>query len=49
MTPLILSIILLCHALVALAGTFSLVKEYSGSGFFDDWDYYGAYDASTYG
>lgn len=33
----------------ALAANFSLVQDYSGSGFFDGWDFYGNYDNLTNG
>lgn len=35
---------LLCYAATALAANFNLIKEYAGSTFFDDWDYYGHWD-----
>ena len=31
------------------SSVFSLVKEYSGTSFFNDWDFYGAYDNKTHG
>lgn len=34
----------LSFASVALAANFNLVKEYAGSSFFDEWDYYGHWD-----
>ncbi|GJE99867.1 glycoside hydrolase family 16 protein [Phanerochaete sordida] len=49
MLPRVLGLVLLAQVLCATAAQFNLTKEYSGSSFFDDWDYYGAYDASTYG
>ena len=32
-----------------VSATYSLVKEYSGSTFFDGWDFYGNYDNLTNG
>ncbi|GJE89028.1 glycoside hydrolase family 16 protein [Phanerochaete sordida] len=40
---------LLCFTSAALAANLNLVKEYSGSGFFDEWDYYGHWDDLTNG
>ena len=40
---------LLSFTSAALAANFNLVKEYSGSGFFDEWDYYGHWDDLTNG
>ena len=34
---------------VALAANFSLVADYSGNGFFDEWTFYGNYDNLTNG
>lgn len=42
-----LSLLALCR--LALAANFTLVKDYSGSTFFDDWDFYGYYDNTTSG
>lgn len=49
MASLLLGTVLFCYTLTTLAGSFTLVKEYSGSTFFDDWDYYGNYDNLTGG
>ncbi|KAI0696106.1 concanavalin A-like lectin/glucanase domain-containing protein [Cytidiella melzeri] len=34
---------------LALAANFTLLKNYSGNGFFDDWDFYGNFDNLTNG
>ncbi|KAF7296666.1 GH16 domain-containing protein [Mycena chlorophos] len=45
------SALLLSAALPSVLGatTYSMVKEYSGSGFFDDWNFYGNFDNLTNG
>ena len=38
---LLASLALALPALVRAAATYSMVKEYAGTTFFDDWDFYG--------
>ena len=40
---------LVSFASAVLGANFSLVQDYSGSGFFDAWDFYGNYDNLTNG
>lgn len=39
----------LVPTLASAAATYNLVKDYSGEGFFDDWDFYGSFDNLTNG
>lgn len=40
----------LCLGPIAVhSATYNLVKDYSGSGFFDEWDFYGSWDNLTLG
>ncbi|KZT19023.1 glycoside hydrolase family 16 protein [Neolentinus lepideus HHB14362 ss-1] len=41
--------LVLAASFVSPAVTYTLVKEYSGQNFFDDWDFFNGYDPSTYG
>ncbi len=34
---------------LALAANYTLLKDHSGNGFFDDWDFFGNYDNLTNG
>jgi hypothetical protein len=45
-----LSTALLCLAsLLSLSASYDLVRDYSGTSFFDRWDFYGSWDNLTLG
>lgn len=49
MKSILLQIPLFYLGAVALAANLTLVKEYAGTDFFNEWDYYGNYDDKTHG
>ena len=49
MTPYFLGLALAIFTIVDCCRAFDLVREYSGSTFFDRWDFYGFPDNLTYG
>lgn len=49
MKAIVYSLSLLALGQLVLAANLTLVKEYVGKTFFDDWDYDGTYDSTTHG
>jgi hypothetical protein len=49
MKSILSTLTLLSLTQLALAVNFTLVKDWSGNGFFDGWDFYGNYDNLTNG
>ena len=45
----LLSLTLLSLTQLALGANFTLLKDHSGNGFFDDWTFFGNYDNLTNG
>lgn len=49
MLPALLSSLLVASALPATTNAFDLVRDYSGTNFFQGWDFYGSWDNLTLG
>lgn len=49
MKSVLLPLTLVSLGQLALASNYTLLKDHSGTAFFDDWDFYGNYDNLTNG